>query len=103
MSFFTQLLGLGPKTDFKELYARGAQIVDVRSSGEFSSGNIKQSVNIPLGDLAARLKELKKDKPVIAVCASGMRSEAGRKMLADKGYDAYNGGSWSSLKGKLGL
>jgi len=103
MSFLGQLLGLQPKTDFKAVYSKGAQIIDVRSAGEFAGGHIKQSVNIPLPDLASRLKEVKKDKPVITVCASGMRSEAARKLLADKGFEAYNGGSWASLKGKLGL
>ncbi|MBL7936095.1 MAG: rhodanese-like domain-containing protein, partial [Bacteroidia bacterium] len=31
-------LGLGPKVDYKELVKKGAQIVDVRTRGEYSSG-----------------------------------------------------------------
>lgn len=42
------LLGLGPKVDYKELVKGGAIIVDVRTKGEFQSGSIKGSLNIPL-------------------------------------------------------
>ena len=101
MSLIAQLLGLQPKTDFKALYAKGAQIVDVRSPGEYADGHIKGSLNIPVDELGSRLKEVKKDKPVITVCASGIRSEAGRRTLAKAGYEAYNGGPWSSLQAKL--
>lgn len=101
MSLLTQLFGLGPKIDYTELMNRGAQIIDVRSPGEYSTGHIKGSVNIPLQELRSRMKKLKKDKPVITCCASGMRSAQAKGMLADEGFEVYNGMGWSSLNSKL--
>lgn len=95
------ILGFGPKVNYSELVKNGAQIIDVRSKGEFSTGHIKGSVNIPLDTLSGNIKKLKKDKPVITVCASGMRSGIAKGQLKSAGYEAYNGGSWGSLQNKI--
>lgn len=92
----------GPGTDYKELVKNGAVIIDVRTPGEFSGGNIKGSVNIPLDSLGNEKKKLpSKDKVIITCCASGMRSAAGKSMLKSKGYTAYNGGGYMALQRKL--
>ena len=57
---------------------------------------------MPLQTLEQHLGKLKKDKPVITCCASGMRSSSARGFLKSKGYEVYNGGSWVSLKSKIG-
>jgi rhodanese-related sulfurtransferase len=96
------LLGFGPKLDYKDLMANGAQIIDVRTKGEFQSGQIKGSVNIPLDSLKNNLSKLKKDKPVITCCASGMRSASAKGLLKANGFvDVYNGGAWVSLNSKI--
>ncbi|MFN5628523.1 MAG: rhodanese-like domain-containing protein [Bacteroidota bacterium] len=96
------LLGFGPKVDYKDLMANGAQIIDVRTKGEFQSGHIKGSVNIPLDSLKNNLSKLKKDKPVITCCASGMRSASAKGLLKANGFvDVYNGGAWVSLNSKI--
>lgn len=96
------LLGLGPKVDYKEIVDSGAQIIDVRTPAEFQTGHVKGSVNIPLQDLNGRLNKIKKDKPVITCCASGMRSASARRVLKSKGYsEVYNGGGWTSLNEKI--
>jgi rhodanese-related sulfurtransferase len=41
---------------------------------------------IPLGQLASRLSEVPKDKPVVVVCRSGNRSQQGRDILAANGF-----------------
>lgn len=93
------LFGLGPKTDLGELIMNGAVIIDVRTPGEYASGHIKNSVNIPLNILPSRLVKLKKDKPVITCCASGMRSGAAKNMLIANGFEqVHNGGSWQNLR-----
>jgi rhodanese-related sulfurtransferase len=80
----------------------GAQIVDVRTKEEFQSGHIKGSVNLPLNNLGNQMNKLKKDKPVITCCASGMRSAAARNILKSRGFkEVYNGGGWMSLQNKL--
>lgn len=95
------ILGFGPKVDYAELVKNGAQIIDVRSKGEFNGGHIKGSVNIPLDTISGNMKKIKKDKPVITVCASGMRSGIAKGQLQSAGYEAYNGGSWAGLQNKI--
>jgi len=41
------------------------------------------------------------NKPVIACCASGMRSSQATSILKSNGIDAMNGGGWMSLENKL--
>lgn len=97
------LLGFGGKSDtLKEFIEKGAVIVDVRTVGEYRNGHIKGSKNIPLDTLSSQIHEIKKlQKPVIACCASGMRSAQATAMLKKQGIEAMNGGGWSSLENKL--
>ena len=98
-STIRKLFGAGPKVDLGELIANGAQVVDVRTPAEYSSGHLKQAVNIPLGNLQGRLGKLRKDKPIITCCASGMRSGSARAILKSNGFDeVHNGGSWHNLR-----
>lgn len=97
-----KLLGIGPPTDYKELVKRGAQIIDVRTRGEYEGGHIRGSVNIPLDRLQDHLSKIKKDKPVITCCASGMRSASAKGILVSRGFkEVYNGGGWMRLESKL--
>lgn len=101
LSLLKKLFNLGPSADLAELVKNGAQIIDVRTKGEFDSGHIKGSVNIPLQSLQQNLGKIKQDKPVITCCASGMRSSSARGFLQSKGYEVYNGGGWMSLRSKI--
>ncbi len=94
------LLGIGPKVNIDELIAAGAMIMDVRSRGEYLSGHVKGSVNIPLDQLGEGVKKLKnKDQAIITCCASGMRSGVAKNMLKSNGFKTvHNGGSWTNLK-----
>ncbi len=96
------ILGFGPNVNYSELIKNGATIVDVRSKGEYQGGHVKGSVNIPLDVLANNLSKIKKDKPVITCCASGMRSASAKGILKSHGFtEVYNGGGWVSLNSKL--
>ena len=95
---------LGFKTiNYAQLVNEGAIILDVRTSGEFSTGHIKGSINIPVNLLVNNLSKLKvKNKPVITCCASGMRSASAKSILQSNGFsNVYNGGSWLNLNNKL--
>ncbi len=94
------LLGIGPKVDLGELLAKKAIVLDVRSRGEYSSGHMKGSINIPLDQLQRNLDKLKgKDHPVITCCASGMRSASAKGILKNAGFtNVHNGGSWQSVQ-----
>ncbi len=103
LNLLKQLFGLGPKTDYKALVQNGAIILDVRSKGEYASGHIKGSINIPVDQLSAQVGKLgDKHKGIITCCASGMRSASAKSILQSKGYTAvHNGGAWTSLQQKL--
>jgi rhodanese-related sulfurtransferase len=89
----------GPKTDLGELIRNGAIILDVRTPEEFRNGHLKGSVNIPLQQLRSSLTKIKKDKPVITCCASGMRSSSAKNILSSNGFsEVYNGGGWTNLR-----
>lgn len=97
------MLGMGPKTDYKELIRQGATVLDVRSKAEFSGGHIPNAINIPVDELNNNLWKLKdRNKSIICCCASGMRSGAAKRILELKGYKSvYNGGGWAGLQNKL--
>lgn len=103
LTFLKRLFGLGSAVNYKTLLQQGAIIVDVRSKGEYSSGHIKGSINIPVDALRQNLNQLKnKNQVIITCCASGMRSASAKSILKASGYtEVFNGGGWSSLKGKL--
>ena len=101
MGFFDFLFGNKNKKiqDFKD---RGAIILDVRSKGEYDSGAIPGSKNIPLQNINSKISTIKKwNKPVICCCASGMRSGSAAGILRGQGVEAINGGGWFSLSKKL--
>jgi phage shock protein E len=97
------MLGLGGKSEsVAEFIEKGAVIIDVRTPGEFQGGHIKGSKNIPLNTISSKINEIKNlNKPVLACCASGMRSSQATSILKSNGIDAMNGGGWMSLKNKL--
>ena len=63
-------------------------ILDVRTADEFAAGHIRDAKNIPLKELKARIDELEKFKarPVVVVCAKGLRSAKATTQLNKAGY-----------------
>ncbi len=97
MGIFGNLFG-GGKEKINEALENGAVIVDVRTPGEYSSGHVKGSKNIPLQNINGSIDRLRKlNKPVVLCCASGMRSGQATSVLKQHGVEAYNAGSWTSL------
>ena len=101
MGFLSNLFGGGQKVDLKDLVKQGALILDVRTPAEFQGGHIKGSINMPLQTLNQGLKKLKKEQTIITCCASGMRSSSAKSILKSNGFEAHNGGGWTSLQAKL--
>lgn len=66
------------------------QIVDVREADEWAAGRIDGARHIPLSELPARLGELARDRPVVAVCRSGNRSGRAADYLSRTGLSAHN-------------
>ncbi|WP_226037606.1 rhodanese-like domain-containing protein [Aquibacillus saliphilus] len=75
-------------TDLKnELKDKSKQFVDVRTPAEFKGNKIREFKNIPLHQLSQKAeKELSKDKEVVLICQSGMRSQKASKTLKKLGF-----------------
>jgi rhodanese-related sulfurtransferase len=93
----------GNSTNYVAEYTeKGAIILDVRTQREYKGDHIKNAKHIPVQELGNRINEIKKlNKPVIAHCASGMRSANATSILKSNGIDAINGGGIGSLRRKL--
>jgi len=65
-------------------------ILDVRTPGEFTRGNIPNAMNIHVDDLRGRLDDLPKDRTIHAYCAVGLRSYIACRILEQNGFDARN-------------
>lgn len=100
IDFIKKLFGKN-NVDYKALVENGAQIIDVRTPAEYSSGSIRNSKNIPLQQLVSEMKKLDLKKPIITCCASGMRSASAKAILKQNGFEVYNGGGWNALQKKL--
>lgn len=76
----------------QQLVKEGALLVDVRSPQEFSSGHIKGAKNIPVSEVATRLKEFgDTQKPIVVYCRSGARSARAQSTLKGAGFtQVYN-------------
>jgi len=64
-------------------------ILDVREVDEVAAWSIPRAVNVPLGDLPARLDELP-SRLVVAVCAAGGRSARAASFLGAQGFQVAN-------------
>lgn len=62
------------------------QFIDVRTPVEYKSNAIKEFKNIPLHDLRNKLNSLSKDKEVVVICQSGMRSNKASSLLKKNGF-----------------
>ncbi|HEX5111472.1 MAG TPA: rhodanese-like domain-containing protein [Saprospiraceae bacterium] len=102
LSFIKKVFQTKPEVNYKDLVAHGAQLIDVRTPAEFKQGHLRGAINIPLQILGDNLSKIRKDKPVITYCASGMRSAAAKSVLINKGFDSvYNGGGYHRLENLL--
>lgn len=71
----------------KILKDKNKQFVDVRTPEEFKGNHIKGFQNIPLHLLSQQANQkLSKDKEVILICQSGMRSQKACRILKKKGF-----------------
>ena len=85
------------KKEIPTLIAQGAQIIDVRSEGEFKTASNPQSINIPLDRLSDALIPGSRETPLILCCASGARSGMGVSILKAKGFKrVLNAGPWTN-------
>ena len=90
MGLFHRTPAIAPGEAARRLAADALVLVDVRAPHELLGGRVRGSVNLPLDQLAARLGELDRDRPVAFICRSGARSAMATRTAAGSGYDAVN-------------
>ena len=78
------------------------QLLDVREPWELDIARLDGSIDVPMGEVPARLTELDRDKPVAVLCRSGGRSATIAGYLAGiimkgRGFGLLAGGilAWS--------
>ena len=83
-------------------------VLDVRDAAEFATGHIQGAKNIPVAELAGRMKELEKFKvkPVLVHCQKGMRAKTACGILKAQQFTQINnlaGGLDAWVEAKLPL
>jgi hydroxyacylglutathione hydrolase len=61
-------------------------ILDVRNAAEYAGEHIPDSLHIPYGDLAGRLEELPRERPIATICRGGKRSGLAASILQRAGF-----------------
>lgn len=74
-------------TDLKKvLKDKDKQFIDVRTPNEYRGNHIREFKNIPLHDIRKKADTLTKEKEVVIICQSGMRSQNAAKTLERLGF-----------------
>jgi glyoxylase-like metal-dependent hydrolase (beta-lactamase superfamily II)/rhodanese-related sulfurtransferase len=62
-------------------------LLDVREPEEYTYGHIPDAMSVPQAELASRLDEVPRGRPVIAICQTGVRSLRAAQFLKQQGYE----------------
>ena len=62
-------------------------VLDVRNDSEYAAEHVPGSLHIPYGDIARRLDELPRDRPLATICRGGKRSGLAASILQREGFD----------------
>jgi NADPH-dependent 2,4-dienoyl-CoA reductase/sulfur reductase-like enzyme/rhodanese-related sulfurtransferase len=68
--------------------ARTGFLLDVRDPVELAVESVPEALNIPLGQLRARLSELPRDREIQVICRSGQRAYIATRLLLQNGLKA---------------
>ncbi len=66
---------------------KNATIVDIRPPAEFAKGSLPNARNLPADKVKDGAGALKKDKPVIVVCANGRQAGGVAAQLRSSGFN----------------
>jgi NADPH-dependent 2,4-dienoyl-CoA reductase/sulfur reductase-like enzyme/rhodanese-related sulfurtransferase len=69
---------------------KGGFLLDVRQPVELVVERVPSAVNIPLGELRARLGELPRDREILIICRSAQRAYYATRILLQNGFKARN-------------
>jgi phage shock protein E len=86
-----------PPEELGKLLKKGAFLLDVRSKLEAKMGMVPGATNISLLRLKSHLKELPRDRTIVAYCGTGGRAGKAVESLGANGYKAVNGGGYKAI------
>jgi len=67
------------------------ELIDVREPFEYEIARIDGAKLIPLGEIAERVNELQRERPIVVHCHSGQRSAQAVRLLQQRGFaNLYN-------------
>ena len=86
------MLATNPRVDAIDLEALetrdpNALVLDVREPVEYASGHVPGSINLPQADLADRIEELPRDRPLLLICQGGYRSLRAAQFLKQMAFE----------------
>ena len=77
-------------------------ILDVRSTDEFSMGNIEGSINMPVNSIKSNIKNIaSKETYIIVYCATGSRSSQAKMILNRLGFNNVSNGINMTLTNEI--
>jgi rhodanese-related sulfurtransferase len=65
---------------------KGAQVIDVRTKGEYDLGHIPGAVNVPLDTLQSSAANWDRNATYVVYCATGARSAEAVKVMTAMGF-----------------
>ena len=71
----------------KQMFDEGAFMLDVRNPDEWEMYHVDGATLIPLPELEARVNEVPRDREIVVICNSGNRSQTGRDILLEAGFE----------------
>ncbi|MFA5861525.1 MAG: rhodanese-like domain-containing protein [Candidatus Thermoplasmatota archaeon] len=75
-----------PAVAAERLAAGKAVLLDVREHSELEEASVKGALHIPMGEIARRVDELPREKPILVMCHHGMRSQQVANWLIKHGF-----------------
>ena len=78
-------------TEYQEKKAKGWQpfLIDVRSDAEYQQNRVSfTDLQVPHEEILTRVNDIPKDRDIVLLCRSGMRSQMAAMFLAQEGYDS---------------
>lgn len=62
------------------------RILDVRTRREWCAGHVEGAINVPVGELPGRMRELEGEGAIATICEGGYRSTLAASLLAHEGF-----------------
>lgn len=62
-------------------------LLDVREDWELAIARLEQAVHIPMNEIPDRMQELDREREIVVMCRSGMRSGQVARYLEQRGFE----------------